>query len=485
MKIDKAYVISLSERAHRWSQFVALGDDRIERFLAIDTRTNPIEAAKKYGFSINPVEGCYADYFSESKGGIGCYLSHYLIWKDIVKKELKCTLVVEDDAEAADIKKVLSVDNYKYKSFLGILTSYPFHVIQLNKRTVLSKKAPTWRQDDMKRVKDTIDMAFAGTESYLVSLEGAKRLIWLAENSEVFDNKLMYMVSKNAYACDNSKYIPFKNKREGKCIWAPVDKFMGRCNEPDLEDLRVNITVKPRVSLHATLNKSDITITEGKPHWKLARTEMLYNRTQPYYGWWGRGADIIPKEKIIEIGVKKTGTSSLGCAYRILGKVHEKFNPVVYDKWIASGEKDYDSLFEHMDKFEAFEDGPWHDCDYKVLDIKYPGSKFIILERDDKGWIDSLESHESPAINANNIPKRYLDDRWVNDRESMIAEKLKWKHEKYNEIKQYFVDRPGDLLVMNICEGDGFEVLCPFLNMDLPRNHDGTVVEFPHSNRSK
>jgi hypothetical protein len=51
------------------------------------------------------------------------------------------------------------------------------------------------------------------------------------------------------------------------------------------------------------------------------------------------------------------------------------------------------------------------------------------------------------------------------------------RYRRHNrEVLEYFADRPGDLVVMDITKGDGWEVLCPFLGLDV---HDGP---FPHSN---
>ena len=48
--------------------------------------------------------------------------------------------------------------------------------------------------------------------------------------------------------------------------------------------------------------------------------------------------------------------------------------------------------------------------------------------------------------------------------------------ESYNIVKEYFRNRPDDLLVMNICGGEGWEVLCLFLNKPIPS------VPFPKLN---
>jgi hypothetical protein len=127
-----------------------------------------------------------------------------------------------------------------------------------------------------------------------------------------------------------------------------------------------------------------------------------------------------------------------------------------------------------IDRYGAFQDSPWHNCDYKILDKRYTGSKFILLERDDESWIRSLEYWSSPILNEDwetwldEYDKNTIDKRWKTDRDNLIKEKLDWKHLKYRGIKEYFKNRPNDLLVMNICDGERWEVLCPFLNKLIP-----------------
>ena len=62
----------------------------------------------------------------------------------------------------------------------------------------------------------------------------------------------------------------------------------------------------------------------------------------------------------------------------------------------------------------------------------------------------------------------YIGTRLVGDRDNLIKEKLDSKKLHYSERKKYFKNRPNDLLVMNICSGEGWEVLCPFLNKPIP-----------------
>jgi hypothetical protein len=59
------------------------------------------------------------------------------------------------------------------------------------------------------------------------------------------------------------------------------------------------------------------------------------------------------------------------------------------------------------------------------------------------------------------------------DREKFIAA----YNRHHADVRRYFADRPGDLMEMNIIEGDGWEKLCPFLGLQVP------PTPFPHLNR--
>ncbi len=171
----------------------------------------------------------------------------------------------------------------------------------------------------------------------------------------------------------------------------------------------------------------------------------------------------------------KTGTTSLGAAFRILGYRSCSWHPRAAASFKKSN--DFSVLKKYLDKYDAFDDGPWHDCRFEDLDHHYPNSKFIILEREDGGWIRSMEKHQSPEFNINNIPPQYLRDAWLTDKDSHIAELLAWKNEKYKKIRHYFKDRPEDLLAFDI--RTGWEPLCTFLDKPVPSQ------PFPEKNVSR
>ena len=121
--------------------------------------------------------------------------------------------------------------------------------------------------------------------------------------------------------------------------------------------------------------------------------------------------------------------------------------------------------------YEAFSDAPWSGFDlYKKFDKIYPGSKFILLERNMEDWIRSHENYFSDEKLKRGFP---VISGYEGKKKGIVDDHLR----VYEEIKQYFSGRDGTLLVMNICNGDGWEQLCPFLGLEIP---DST---FPHINR--
>ena len=189
--------------------------------------------------------------------------------------------------------------------------------------------------------------------------------------------------------------------------------------------------------------------------------------------------------KIFEIGVMKTGTTSLGCAFEILGFKKKGWSADVVRKFQESN-NNYDVLYKVIDKYDAFEDGPWHDCDFRKLDTKYPNSKFILLERDNESWIKSVERHtnlkyqRAKDIYAKNDLKKSTTDFWSigwKSPQSFREKMINLKNKKYENIKSYFSNRPDDLLVMQITSG--WSELCPFLGVEIPKQ------KFPFENKTK
>jgi len=171
--------------------------------------------------------------------------------------------------------------------------------------------------------------------------------------------------------------------------------------------------------------------------------------------------------KIFGIGGIKTGTSSLGKCFEILGFSHKGWDQRLY---LKCKKGDFKETLKESMKFEAFEDLPWSFEDfYKKLDKKYPKSKFILTVRDTKSWINSYKKFFQSQNNKEMIANYYKYKKEIIKR---------YEHRNQN-IKNYFKNRPNKLLVINICKGEGWEKLCPFLGLPIPS------IPFPHINKTR
>lgn len=182
--------------------------------------------------------------------------------------------------------------------------------------------------------------------------------------------------------------------------------------------------------------------------------------------------------KVFEIGLPKTGTTSLGYAFEILGYDHQGYckdsHAIAYDGSEECGPNTLplgdglEKVLSMIEEHEAFEDGPWHNIDFRELDKRFPNSKFIWLDRDDESWYRSFEHHFGTTHKRTWYSKRPDKDYWIGI-----------KQRRFSEVIAYFEDRPQDLLVLNLMKGEGWLELCSFLNKPIPD------VAFPSANRTK
>lgn len=174
-------------------------------------------------------------------------------------------------------------------------------------------------------------------------------------------------------------------------------------------------------------------------------------------------------EKLFCIGFHKTGTSSIAEALRQLGYRVTGPNGV-HDKNIATNALKLAN--ELVPQFDAFRDNPWPVL-FREMDATYPGSKFILSLRNPSSWIRSQVRH----FGTNETPMR----NWIYGVGCPKGNEATYisRFENHNrEVLAHFRNRPGDLLVMDLAAGDGWEKLCAFLGRSTPDQ------PFPHANKA-
>ena len=174
------------------------------------------------------------------------------------------------------------------------------------------------------------------------------------------------------------------------------------------------------------------------------------------------------RPRVFCVGWHKTGTSTLGLAlielgYSVLGCRLDMVHP------LRRGEMG--DVLDLAGQFDALQDVPWAAL-YRELDERYPGSRFILTERDDQSWLKSARRHFADT----HVPLHewlYGEGRLIGNEELYLE-----RYRRHNrEVRDYFRDRSEDLLVMNLVAGDGWETLCDYLG------HEAPSRGFPHVNK--
>lgn len=180
--------------------------------------------------------------------------------------------------------------------------------------------------------------------------------------------------------------------------------------------------------------------------------------------------------KVFGIGWAKTGTTTLGRCFKVLG-----FNHQSQDLRLVRGIQvgDLTRVMAVAGRKETFEDWPWVIL-YEELDRAFPGSQFVLTKRDPEKWIRSytniLAKQGEASEKMNGIRRTLYGLPFPQVTEAQLVE----RYEAHNrDVEGYFRERPKDLLVVDWERGDGWAALCDFLGCELPR------APFPHANRGR
>jgi len=174
------------------------------------------------------------------------------------------------------------------------------------------------------------------------------------------------------------------------------------------------------------------------------------------------GGDVRPR--CWGIGLGRTGTTTLCTALRVLGYANVIHNPTFEQIRTADGGSDNGVTIY-----------------YKYIDYKFPGSKFVLTVRDLDLWLPSIK------YITDKFPVQSREEDDPIKRRMLLYGSVAFDRDLYirayfrhlDDVRLYFRNRPHDLLEMDITRGDGWEKLCPFLGLPIPKE------QFPHLNQRK
>lgn len=169
--------------------------------------------------------------------------------------------------------------------------------------------------------------------------------------------------------------------------------------------------------------------------------------------------------KVFGIGLSKTGTTSLYAALERLGYRTATFGHMRrlgLDAWFAG-----DFSRDYLATFNAVTDLPIGTY-FRELDARYPGSKFILTVRDVDPWVESIarqfSANPDPAEPFTRTVR--LAQYGVTTFNEPRFRRIYAEH--VTAVRDYFRDRPDDLLELNLFAGQGWQELCSFLGKPAP-----------------
>ena len=186
------------------------------------------------------------------------------------------------------------------------------------------------------------------------------------------------------------------------------------------------------------------------------------------------------RQKVFGIGLPKTGTTSLGRSFAILGFKHHScdMNLALQVKKGQLGE-----ALNRAKRYESFEDWPWFML-YKELYENFPGSKFILTTRKDpETYIDSLHRHRirQGVFEDDYCPPVWWQGVFGRDPSYWNQEEIRLEYELHLEETMEFFSKSEErsrcFKVLNWEAGDSWPELCEFLQLQVPK------APFPHANQ--
>lgn len=195
--------------------------------------------------------------------------------------------------------------------------------------------------------------------------------------------------------------------------------------------------------------------------------------------------------KVFQIGFNKSGTNSLYKFFKDNGLTAYHFEDgkladAIYENHklkqpLLSGNKygDFSKGNFYSDMEEVDRPDPIYIAQslFKELDEQYPGSKFILNTRDKSKWLKSRSKHVCYNMvtysEVNDCTYLNLFTKIYKCNENDVLERWSREWDEHHAaVKEYFKDRPHDLLVFNI-ENDNPQKLVDFLadSYDLNAQH--------------
>jgi hypothetical protein len=182
------------------------------------------------------------------------------------------------------------------------------------------------------------------------------------------------------------------------------------------------------------------------------------------------------KRKVFIIGFHKTGTSSMGKAFQILGyRVCGSIKEAMDFGEIDQDPREYilNKALKLTSKYDCFQDTPWF-MFYRELYELFPEAHFILTKRPDEDWIRSVRDHFGNRNNSNYHSWIYGYQDPISHEDIYLS-----KFREHNKAVEDFFKNKNNFLTIDLSEKDKWKKICSFLQVSEP------MYNFPYVNTKK
>ncbi len=179
------------------------------------------------------------------------------------------------------------------------------------------------------------------------------------------------------------------------------------------------------------------------------------------------------KPMVFGIGLSKTGTHTLNECLEALG-----YHSVHYPDPAIMNARQFERVLTGYDAATDISVAAY----FRELDHMFPGSRFILTTRAIGAWARSVEDHlrrREHELALPDCPKARLREIVYGSRSFDRATYIVAYGRHVQNVRTYFAGRQRDLLEIDICAGEGWEKLCPFLGVAQP------CIDMPWRNRTR
>lgn len=177
--VDRVFVINLDSRPDRWTSMkrkiieAGFSESAIKRIPAVLGKSLDLSQVNLSDRARYDLQQVRDNHFSiATTGAVGCYLSHYNLWKRMVDENIEAALIFEDDAQFTpnfqEKSKAVMHDLHRFHwDHDGLLFLQTFNVFPIKE-----KYEPT----ESKYIK-RITGAFGSCAAYRITLDAARILV--------------------------------------------------------------------------------------------------------------------------------------------------------------------------------------------------------------------------------------------------------------------------------------------------------------------